>query len=61
MDEAIDSFGKNICFLFVELCIIAIVAIAGGYALGLIKFEEILDSAQIREEQLIWEIVHIEK
>ncbi len=38
-NEAVDSFGKNVCILFVELSIVAIVALAVAYMLGFINLD----------------------
>lgn len=37
--EAIDSFGKNVCILFIELSIVAVVALVVAYMLGFINLD----------------------
>lgn len=36
--DAADTFGRNICMLFIELSLLALVAIGIGYAFGFINF-----------------------
>ncbi|CDW89513.1 UNKNOWN [Stylonychia lemnae] len=38
--DAADSFGKNICVLFLELSFLAILVLGAGYLFGFINFED---------------------
>lgn len=41
LTEAMDDFGKGICFLFLELLVAAAIVMGVGYAFGFIKLESL--------------------